>query len=153
MFQLSVFQTWPFEFEEKTEEARFPLWTCRPIPKICGIKTFRSLNNPPPSPDICAGLSVRKLLVLTPVPAFSPPPQKCARRHGPLLHAAPKDEEQASGSRLYLLERERIREGVMDFFFKGRKKKAGMKKRGRQSSVAMVTEIWLLFKNLECRWW
>lgn len=28
-----------------------------------------------------------------------------------------------------------------------------MKKRERQRSVAMVTEIWLLFKNLECRWW
>lgn len=27
-----------------------------------------------------------------------------------------------------------------------------MKKRGRQRRVAMVTEIWLLFKNLECRW-
>lgn len=30
--------------------------------------------------------------------------------------------------------------------------KTGMKKEEDRGGVAMVTEAWLLFKNLECRW-
>lgn len=51
-----------------------------------------------------------------PGPAFSPPSQKHARCRGPLRRAAPKDEERALGVSV-ILTRERIRGGVMDFFF------------------------------------
>lgn len=35
----------------------------------------------------------------------------------------------------------------------GKKKTQERKREGDRGGVAMVTEIWLLFKNLECRWW
>lgn len=124
MFQVSVFQTWTFEFEEKTEEAPFPLWTRRPIPQISGIRASGPSSGRVP-PAVFAGLAART----DPSPASSPPPQKSVRRRGPLLHAAPKDEERASGSRLYLLERERMRAGVMDFFLREGKKGRNEKER------------------------
>lgn len=92
----------------------FSLRLRRPTPQISQIKAFWS-----------------RLGLLVPTP-----PQKRARRRGSLLRAAPKDEERASGSRLYLRERERIREGLMDFFFKGgRKKKSRNEKEGDRGGL------------------
>lgn len=37
---------------------------------------------------------------------------------------------------------------------KGEKKNTPKRKsKGDRGGVAMETEVWLLFKNLECRWW
>lgn len=72
MFQVSVFQTWTFEFEEKTEEAPFPLWTRRPIPQISGIRASGPSSGRVP-PAVFAGLAARSLLVLTPARLFHHP--------------------------------------------------------------------------------
>ena len=73
----------------------------------------------------------------------------------------PKDEEHRAslrGSQLYLLsatkERRERRGGWEGLKKKEEEKKTQERKReGDRGGVAMVTEIWLLFKNLECRWW
>lgn len=93
-----------------------------------------------------------------------PPPHKKKRlcwAKAPLLCGTPKDEEHRAslrGSQLYLLsatrEREREKGRMGGVKKKKRKKKTQERKReGDSGGVAMVTEIWLLFKNLECRWW
>lgn len=96
-------------------------------------------SRPPPPP-------IRKKDSVEPRPLFS------------VVHQKMKSTEQAWGAHSYiyclLRERGRERRGGWEGLKKKRKKKTQERKReGDSGGVAMVTEIWLLFKNLECRWW
>lgn len=77
----------------------FPLRLRRPTSQISQIKSFWS-----------------RLCLLVP----TPPSETCAAVPFSALRQKMKSEPRGLG---YIYERERIREGLMDFFFKGGKKK------------------------------